>query len=58
MCYSTAAAVSKEGQRALSHGILVLLVPPVTIVTLGLGYFFRYGKKRDEEKATRDYIRL
>ena len=49
MCYSNAAGTTKDGQRAISHGILVLLVPPVGFMTLGMGLAIRYGSKRDEE---------
>jgi hypothetical protein len=49
MCYSTARAVSKEGQRAITNGVVVLLVPPVGFMTIGVGLALRYGKKRDEE---------
>jgi len=49
MCYSTAAATTKDGQRAISRGVLVLLAPPVGFMTLGMGLAFRYGKKRDDE---------
>jgi hypothetical protein len=51
MCYSNAAGTSKDGQRAINHGILVLLVPPVGFMTLGMGLAYRYGKKRDEDQA-------
>lgn len=51
MCYSNAAGTSKEGQRAINRGILVLLVPPVGFMTLGVGLAFRYGKRRDEDLA-------
>ncbi len=37
MCYSNAAGTTKDGQRAISRGILVLLVPPVGFMTLGVG---------------------
>jgi hypothetical protein len=50
MCYSSARAASKDGQRAISRGVLVLLAPPVGFMTLGVGLAFRYGKKRDEEQ--------
>lgn len=49
MCYSNAAGTTKDGQRAISRGILVLLVPPVGFMTLGVGLALRYGKKRDEQ---------
>lgn len=49
MCYSNAAGTTKDGQRAISHGILILLVPPVGFMTLGVGLAYQYGKKRDDE---------
>jgi hypothetical protein len=54
MCYSNASGTTKEGQRAISRGVLVLLVPPVGFMTLGLGMALRYGKKRDEERESTD----
>lgn len=50
MCYSNAAGTTKDGQRAISRGILVLLVPPVAFMTLGVGLAYQYGKKRDAEQ--------
>jgi hypothetical protein len=51
MCYSTAKATSKDGQRAISKGVVVLLFPPLGFMTLGVWAAFRYGKKRDLEQA-------
>jgi hypothetical protein len=51
MCYSTAKATSKDGQRAISKGVVVLLLPPVGFMTLGVWAAFRYGKKRDLEQS-------
>ena len=53
MCYTTAAAASKDGQMAIDRAVAVLLAPPLGFMTLGVGLAFRYGKKRDREQ-TRD----
>jgi len=50
MCYSNAAAATKDGQRAISRGVLVLLLPPLGFMSIGVGLAFRYGRKRDEER--------
>ncbi len=49
MCYSTAAAASKDGQRAINRAVIVLLLPPVGFMTVGIGMAVRYSKKRDAE---------
>src|SRR5262249_19226662 len=49
MCYSNAAGATKDGQRAISRGVLVLLLPPLGFMSLGVGLSFRYGRKRDQE---------
>src|SRR5215471_7370107 len=51
MCYSSAQGTPQEGQRALSRGVVVLLVPPLCFMTLGVWAAFRYGKRRDLEQA-------
>ena len=51
MCKSSAAATSKEGQRAISKGVLVLVLPPAGFMTLGVALAFRYGRKRDLENC-------
>jgi hypothetical protein len=52
MCYSNAKGTSKEGQNAISRGVLVLLVPPVAFMTLGAAMAVRYSKKRDKEQQS------
>ena len=51
MCYSTAAAASKDGQHAINRAVIVLLVPPVGFMTAGIGLAVRYSKKRDQEQS-------
>ena len=50
MCYSTASATSKDGQKAISRGVIVLVAPPLGVMTFGVGLAFRYGRKRDQEQ--------
>ena len=54
MCYSSATHTTLEGKRALSRAVMILLVPPVGLMTLGIGAAFRYGRKRDEEASGSD----
>jgi hypothetical protein len=49
MCYATVKATPKQAQRTINRAILVMLVPPMGVMTLGVGLAFRYGKRRDEE---------
>jgi cytochrome c-type biogenesis protein CcmH/NrfF len=54
MCYSTAAAASQDGQRAISRAVAILVAPPLGVMTLGVGLALRYGRKRDQEQNLDD----
>ena len=49
MCYSSAEAASKGGQKAVERGVAVLLIPPLSFMTLGVGMAAWYARKRDLE---------
>ena len=51
MCYSSASGTTLQGKQALSRAVLILLVPPVGLMTFGMAVAYRYGKKRDEEDS-------
>jgi hypothetical protein len=50
MCYATARATPKQAQQTLNRAIFVMLVPPLGILTLGVGFAFHYGRRRDQEE--------
>jgi hypothetical protein len=49
MCYANATGATKDGQRAISRGVVVLLIPPLSFMSVGVGLAFRYGRRRDQE---------
>ena len=50
MCYANATGATKDGQKAISRGVIVLLIPPLSFMSLGVGLAFRYGRRRDQER--------
>jgi hypothetical protein len=55
MCYQTAAGAPAQTQRALRHGILVLLFPPMFIFAGIIGMLYqRRNPASDEESGGTD----
>ncbi len=54
MCYQNAANSGPQGAAALRHGIMVLMIPPLTIFTgiLGMLYQRRNASRAGEEIST------
>ena len=50
MCYANATGATKDGQKAISRGVIVLLIPPLSFMSLVMGLAFRYGRRRDQER--------
>ncbi len=44
MCYTSAKGASDGGQRALTRAIFTLLIPPVGMMGVLVGFAFRYRK--------------
>ena len=51
MCYSSAQATTKDGQRTINKAVIVLLIPPVGFMALGIWMAQRYARKRDQEQV-------
>lgn len=49
MCYQSALGASVRGKNALSKGVLVLLVPPVAIMGVLVGFALQYKEEKDCE---------
>lgn len=54
MCYTSAKGASNGGQGALSRAVITLLIPPVGMMALLVGFAFRYHRNGQQEDATPD----
>ena len=56
MCYTSALGASPKSQKALSKGVLVLLVPPVGMMSILIGAGFIYARRRDQQEKEETQI--
>ncbi len=49
MCYMSALGATPKSQKALTKGVAVLLVPPVSMMSILIGAGFIYARKRDQQ---------
>ncbi|MGI9102288.1 MAG: hypothetical protein ACR2IF_07560 [Terriglobales bacterium] len=52
MCYTSAKGASDGGQHALTRAIFTLLIPPVGMMGVLVGFAFRYRKDDEEQQAS------
>lgn len=50
MCSSYVEASSKGGQKAVNKGVLLLLLPAASVMSVGTAVAYRYSRKRDLEQ--------
>ncbi len=49
MCYTSAKGASGDGQRAITRGVLAMLIPPIGIMVGIVGFAFRYNRNGHED---------
>ena len=49
MCYTSALGADPKSQKALSKAVIVLLVPPVGMMSILIGAGFVYARRRDQQ---------
>ena len=52
MCYTSAENAGKNGQKALNRAVTILLIPPVGMMALLVGFAFTYNRQREEEAGS------
>ncbi len=50
MCYTSAKGASDGGQKALSRAVITLLIPPVGMMAVLVGFAFRYHRNGQQEE--------
>jgi heme/copper-type cytochrome/quinol oxidase subunit 2 len=55
MCYTSASNAGKNGQKALNRAVTILLIPPVSIMALLVGFAFTYNRRREEAEELPSY---
>ena len=48
MCYTSAKGASGDGQRAITRGVLTMLLPPIGIMVGLVGFAFRYNRNGND----------
>ncbi len=49
MCYTSAKGASGDGQRAITRGVLAMLLPPIGIMVGIVGFAFRYNRNGNSD---------
>jgi hypothetical protein len=49
MCYTSAKGASTNGQKAITRGVLTLLLPPIGMMLALVGFAFRYNRHPHED---------
>ena len=53
MCYESASQASQRSQKAITRGVIFLLVPPVGIMGAFIGLAVRSARKEDDNNSPR-----
>ncbi|HZQ90912.1 MAG TPA: hypothetical protein VFA60_03880 [Terriglobales bacterium] len=54
MCITSAAGAGAKGQRAISRGVIFLLLPPVGMMAVLVGVALKYKSRNEAREARRD----
>ena len=51
MCYTSAKGAADGGQRAITRAVITLLIPPVGMMGVLVGFAFRYNRGSHKQEA-------